>query len=215
MVLPTNLGTFDYVWAVSYRNVALTAGTPARFTAGTGCVTVTGPHAANATKCGVEIQTKQTTNFDLAALNVTYDTTATGPLARDFGPTPLLRVFRTQDPVAPATTGTEVIFAQAQTALDGGRCQNAGAPDPRAVTHARARRVFCGCAFATSETPRARCARRHRSALLQDRRRPRGSGDAGTQADLLAPAAVHRFAGLDAHVDAQRLGAAAADVDGA
>ncbi len=113
VVLPTGFGAVDYQWTVTYRNTAVSAGTAARFTAGTGCVVVTSPYATNAQKCGVEILKKQTTRVDLAALKVSYDTTANSTLARDFGPTPSLHVFRTQDPVAPATTGVEIAFAQA------------------------------------------------------------------------------------------------------
>jgi hypothetical protein len=113
VVLPTNLGNLDYQWSVSYRSTAVSAGTASRFTAGTGCIVVTSPYASPAQKCGIEVLKKQTTNDDLAALKVAYAATATGPLAVDFGPSPSLRVFRTQDPVAPATTGTEIAFAQA------------------------------------------------------------------------------------------------------
>lgn len=91
---------------VTYRNGGVVIGVQSRLKEGDGCLALGTRFGTTLQDCTVALTKNKTTTFDLSALKVTYDATATGKLAVDFGPKPTLSIRRKN----PASPGSEPVI---------------------------------------------------------------------------------------------------------
>lgn len=89
--VPVNPSTDAYA---QYRGANVVIGTASRLKEGDGCVDLNSG-LGRATECGVGITKGKLTTFDLAAMKLSADTSASGKLISDFGPKPYLQITRT------------------------------------------------------------------------------------------------------------------------